>query len=305
MSDKKLNTELNGIAPSLHTPFNNDKTIDYLSLKRLLDHTIETKCSGMLVGAVAGETQSLSFDEKIELMDFVLSYVENRIPVIIGCSASNQKERIRFAKAAKSKGAEWFLVQSPEGINGKQLVESFNEISSFGPKNLMIQDLSWHDNGLSDNDILSLYSKVDKFNALKIEVVNSGPKYSRIKKITNNTLHLSGGWAVSGLIEAIHRGVHSFIPSTMEIIFNDVYNLAINQKIDKARALFNLIIPIISFTHQHIDISIKFAKMLRVKEGIFDTNVCRGEISDFDEYQLKEVNILLEKIISIQDKYKD
>ena len=28
MSDKKLNTELNGIAPSLHTPFNNDKTID-------------------------------------------------------------------------------------------------------------------------------------------------------------------------------------------------------------------------------------------------------------------------------------
>ena len=305
MSDKILNTELNGIAPSLHTPFNNDKTIDYLSLKRLLDHTIETKCSGMLVGAVAGETQSLSFDEKNELMDYVLSYVENRIPVIIGCSASNQKERIRFAKAAKSKGAEWFLVQSPEGINGKQLVESFNEISSFGPKNLMIQDLSWHDNGLSDNDILSLYSKVDKFNALKIEVVNSGPKYSRIKKITNNTLHLSGGWAVSGLIEAIHRGVHSFIPSTMEIIFNDVYNLAINHKIDKARALFNLIIPIISFTHQHIDISIKFAKMLRVKEGIFDTNVCRGEISDFDEYQLKEANILLEKIISIQDKYKD
>ena len=27
----------------------------------------ETKCSGMLVGAVAGETQSISFDEKVEL----------------------------------------------------------------------------------------------------------------------------------------------------------------------------------------------------------------------------------------------
>ena len=65
MSNKKLNNELNGIAPSLHTPFNNDKTIDYLSLKRLLDHTIETKCSGMLVGAVAGETQSLSLMKKL------------------------------------------------------------------------------------------------------------------------------------------------------------------------------------------------------------------------------------------------
>ncbi len=118
-------------------------------------------------------------------------------------------------------------------------------------------------------------------------------------------MHLSGGWAVSGLIEAINRGVHSFIPSTMEIIFNDIYNLTINRKFDQARELFNSIIPIISFTHQHIDISIKFSKMLRVKEGIFDTNVCRGEIFDFDEYQLKEVNILLERIISIQDKYKN
>ena len=45
--------------------------------------------------------------------------------------------------------------------------------------------------------------------------------------------------------------------------------------------------------------------MLRVKEGLFKTNVCRGEIFDFDEYQLKEVNILLERIISIQDKYKN
>ena len=305
MRYKKLNTELNGIAPSLHTPFNHDESIDYQSLKKLLNHTIETKCSGMLIGAVAGETKNLKFNEKIELMDFVLSYVKNRVPVIVGCSSFNQEERLKLSEAAKAKGAKWFLVQSPEGLNGKKLLECFNEISSIGPENLMIQDLSWHDKGLSDSDILNLYSKVNSFNALKIEVVNSGQKYSRIKKITNNTLHLSGGWAVSGLIEAINRGVHSFIPSTMEMIFVDIYNLTINRKFDEARALFNSIIPIISFTHQHIDISIKFSKMLRVKEGIFDTNVCRGEIFDFDDYQLQEANILLERIISIQDKYKN
>ncbi len=302
---KELSTELNGIAPSLHTPFNDDKSIDYQSLKKLLDHTIESKCSGMLIGAVAGETQNLSFNEKVKLMDFAITNVENRVPVIIGCSAYSQDERIKLSRAAKASGAKWFLVQSPEGFKGEKLIECFNEISSFGPKNLMIQDLAWHDNGLSDSDILNLYTKVDNFKALKIEVVNSGPKYSRIKKITNDNLHLSGGWAVSGLIEAINRGVHSFIPSTMEVIFHTIYKLTIDGKDDKARSIFNHISPVLSFTHQHIDISIKFAKMLRVKEGIFKTNICRGEIEDFDKYQLKEVNILIDKIISLQEDYKN
>ena len=301
---RELNTELNGIAPSLHTPFNDDQSIDYISLKKLLEHTIETKCSGMLIGAVAGETQNLSFDEKIKLMCFAIEQVENRIPVIVGCSASNQEQRIKLAKAAKSNGANWFLVQSPDNLKGKKLIECFNEIASFGPKNLMIQDLSWYDNGLSDDDVINLYSEVNNFNALKIEVVNSGPKYSRIKNLTNNSLHLSGGWAVSGLIEAIDRGVHSFIPSTMEVIFNAIYNLTIKGNVEKARNLFNLILPIISFTHQHIDISIKFSKMLRVQEGIFNTSICRGSIKNFDKYQIKETKILIERIIYLQDEYK-
>ena len=128
---KELSTELNGIAPSLHTPFNDDKSIDYQSLKKLLDHTIESKCSGMLIGAVAGETQNLSFNEKVKLMDFAITNVENRVPVIIGCSAYSQDERIKLSRAAKASGAKWFLVQSPEGFKGEKLIECFNEISSF------------------------------------------------------------------------------------------------------------------------------------------------------------------------------
>ena len=301
---KKLNMELCGIVPSLHTPFNLDKSIDFESLKNLIDHTIDSKCSGMLIGAVAGETQNLSFDEKIELMDFVLKYVEKRIPVIVGCSANSQNERIRLSEIAKSKGARWFLVQAPNGLSGKKLLKTFEEIASAGPKNLMIQDLSWHDDGLSDKEILNLFYKIENFNALKIEVINSGPKYSRILKKTNNTLHLSGGWAISGLIEAIRRGVHSFIPSTMEVIYNNIYKLAKEGKVKEAREIFNLILPVISFTHQHISVSIMFSKLLRVKEGIFQTSICRGDIAKLDKFQIEEAMLNINKIISLQNSYK-
>ena len=73
--------ELNGIIPSLHTPFNKDKSIDYKSLKKLIFHTIQTNCAGMLVTAVAGETQSLTFKEKSEFGSVQTSPCKPQIPI--------------------------------------------------------------------------------------------------------------------------------------------------------------------------------------------------------------------------------
>jgi 4-hydroxy-tetrahydrodipicolinate synthase len=292
---------MRGIIPSLHTPFCRDNKVDILSLQKLIDHTILSGCAGMLVGAVAGENASLSLDEKETIINACVKHNNNRLPLIVSCSANNQYDRITLSRAAKVAGADWILCQTPNNLNGNELTECFNEIADAGPSNLMIQDLSWTDNGMNDEDILLLFENIKKFKGLKIEVLNSGPKYSRILKATNHKLHLSGGWAIMGMIEALNRGVHAFIPSTMEVIYNQIYNLFIEKKINKARDLFSTMLPILSFTHQHIDIAIKFSKMLRVREEIFTTELCRSPISEFDIYQLEEANIHIEKVISLQN----
>ena len=181
------------------------------------------------------------------------------------------------------------------------MVKCFNEISQVGPDNLMIQDLSWTDYGMSDEDIILLHKNVDKFKSLKIEVLNSGPKYTRVLDITNHRLHLSGGWAIMGMIEALNRGVHALIPSTMELIYNKIYDLYLENKKEDSRRLFSQILPILSFTHQHIDISIKFSKMLRVKEGIFNTSYCREPVKDFDQFQIEEANLHIKKVLDLQN----
>ena len=291
---------MRGIIPSLHTPFNEKNEIDIPCLRKLIDHTISTGCAGMLIGAVAGENSSLSFDEKNILLNECITYNKNRIPIIVSCTAKNQMERISLSKNAKKLGADWILCQAPENIFGSALVQCFNEISQVGPNNLMIQDLSWTDYGMSDEDIILLHKNVDKFKSLKIEVLNSGPKYTRILEATNNKIHLSGGWAITGMIEALQRGVHAFIPSTMEILYNRIYSLFIENKLERARKLFFEILPILTFAHQHIDISIKFYKMLRVKEKIFETSICRFPVKDFDKFQNREANFHIEKIINLQ-----
>ena len=60
----------------------------------------------MLVGAVAGETSSLSVYEKQEVMNCCINHNNNRIPLIVGCSAQSQKDRIalHIVENAEKKG---------------------------------------------------------------------------------------------------------------------------------------------------------------------------------------------------------
>ena len=299
--ENNIITSMRGIIPSLHTPFSKDNKIDLYSLKKLIDHTISTGCTGMLVGAVAGENSSLSINEKKLIIKESIRYNGNRIPTIVSCSAKEQKDRIALSILAKEAGAEWILCQVPDNVYGDELLECFQQIAEVGPKYLMIQDLSWTDNGMRDEDILMLYNKIKKFKGLKIEVLNSGPKYTRVLEATNNEIHLSGGWAIMGMMEALHRGVHAFIPSTMEILYNRIYNLFVANKFEEAKNLFYEMLPTLSFAHQHIDISIKFYKTLRVKEEIFATNFCRSPIKDFDKFQNDEAESHINKIFKLQN----
>tara|TARA_B100000963_G_scaffold95874_1_gene82678 strand:+ start:587 stop:1513 length:927 start_codon:yes stop_codon:yes gene_type:complete len=292
--------ELNGIIPSLHTPFLKNKSIDYKSFEKLVLYTIDTNCAGMLLSAVAGETQNLTFNEKSEIMEFVLDVNRNTIPIIFGCSSSKLEEIFLLVDLARQKKIKWVLIQAPLSLNESELIAFYKKINEIGPSHLMIQDLSWDGYGLTDKTIKNLRDEVPKFKSLKIEVMNSGKKYSNIINLTKNKLHLTGGWAATGFIEAIRRGVHGFIPSTMETIYNSVYNLMLNNEEKEARKLFYRILPAISFAHQHIDISIKFYKMLRVTEEIFSTDVCRGDIQEFDEFQRYEAQFHINTILNIQ-----
>ena len=76
-----------------------------------------------------------------------------------------------------------------------------------------------------------------------------------------------------------------------------------NGQVNEARNLFNEILPIINFSNQNIDISIKFFKEARVKERIFLCNFCRKKEAKFDKFQHKEANNLLNLINKLNQKY--
>ena len=104
---------MKGILPSLNTPFTNSGELDLDSLTRLVEHTILSGCGGMLGLAVAGEHNTLNFDEKIQFIKTVTKVNKRRIPFICSVTAADVDESIELTKSANSFDADGICVQLP------------------------------------------------------------------------------------------------------------------------------------------------------------------------------------------------
>ena len=92
--------------------------------------------------------------------------------------------------------------------------------------NLMIQDLDWHESGMSIELIAHLFDILPRFRYVKVETANACPKYTQILDRTGGKLFVSGGWAVMQLMEALDRGVQAFMPeSSMVRIYETIRRL--------------------------------------------------------------------------------
>ncbi len=280
---------LRGIVPSLNTPFLTDGAIDVASLRRLVDHVYESGCAGMLLLAVAGEGQSLNENEWRLAAETVLDRNAGRLPLIVSVTADEQARRLRRATLARQLGVDGVLCQVPAGSSpGADL----HAVADAGPDMLMIQDLDWHGPGLTLSDIAALFEEIPQFSCLKIETVPAGPKYSAVLRATEGRLHVSGGWAVSQMMDALARGVHAFMPTELERSYVAIHRLYQNGDVAGARARFEALLPILAFANQHIDVSIRFFKLLRRRSGIFATDHCRSGVAPLDDIQRLDANRL-------------
>jgi 4-hydroxy-tetrahydrodipicolinate synthase len=167
------------------------------------------------------------------------------------------------------------------------------EVAEAGPDLLVLQDLDWHGPGLAVEEIVELFERLPRFRALKVEVAPAGPKYGAVLAATGGRLHVSGGWAVMQMPDALARGVHAFMGTELEAVYVAIVRLWRAGREEAARALFEAALPVLAFANQHIDVSIRFLKMLRRANGIFATDVCRPGVRPLDAVQRAEAERLL------------
>ena len=102
-----------GSMVAIVTPMNEDGSIDFISLKNLIEFHIENQTDVIISVGTTGESATLDCDEHSQVIKKTIEFVNGRIPVIAGTGANSTSEAIELTKSAKNNGADGCLLVTP------------------------------------------------------------------------------------------------------------------------------------------------------------------------------------------------
>ncbi len=290
--------DLRGIITVLNTPFTENNGLDINSLQKNIRIAIRAGVTGFLVPAMASEVTKLSKKEKQLLIRSTVEICNGECTVIGGTSAATTHEMLKLGELYLKEGCNGILANIPFH-SAEQYRKEVKAMDSLNPDFLMLQDWDALGYGIPVDLIVDLFSELSSFKCLKIEVIPAGVKYSEVLKKTEGALHLSGGWAVSQMIEGLERGIHAFMPTAMHEIYCRIYSLYEEGRVTNAIELFEKLLPVLAFSNQHLDISIHFFKRLLWKQNIYSNPDVRKPVLPFDSVHKREADRLIAKVIDL------
>jgi len=81
--------KFSGTGVALVTPFHKYGTIDFTSLGKLIDHTIDGGVDYLVALGTTSEAATMSDDERVAIVGFVVDKVDGRVPVVVGLGGNN------------------------------------------------------------------------------------------------------------------------------------------------------------------------------------------------------------------------
>ncbi len=102
-----------GIGVALATPFLDDKSIDFESLKRLIDHVIAGGVDYLVVLGTTGESATLTASEKAQVLKASVEYNKGRVPLMLGLGGNATQKLLDEIEATEFYGVASILSVSP------------------------------------------------------------------------------------------------------------------------------------------------------------------------------------------------
>jgi len=102
-----------GIGVALATPFLDDQSIDFESLKRLIDHVIAGGVDYLVVLGTTGESATLTASEKAQVLKAAVEYNKGRVPLMLGLGGNATQKLLDEIDATEFYGVAGILSVSP------------------------------------------------------------------------------------------------------------------------------------------------------------------------------------------------
>jgi len=133
---------LKGVGVALITPFNEDLSVDFDSLTKLVEYNIENGINYLVVLGTTAEAATLSTEEKKQVVDHIIKVNGKRLPLVLGIGGNNTLEVKKQIEETDLSAFEAVLSVSPyyNKPNQEGLYQHYKALASTG-KNIIIYNV--------------------------------------------------------------------------------------------------------------------------------------------------------------------
>ena len=121
-----------GSATALITPFNDDYSVNFDLLSKLVDFQIRNNTQALIILGTTGESPTVTYEERTKIISQVVKQVNKRIPIIVGAGSNSTRTALKLSLEAESLGADGLLIVTPfyNRTSQKGLVEHYSLIAN-------------------------------------------------------------------------------------------------------------------------------------------------------------------------------
>jgi Dihydrodipicolinate synthase/N-acetylneuraminate lyase len=252
-----------GVIPAITTPFKPDYSVDDAFMAKHASWLIDNGCTGIVALGSLGESATLAFEEKVQILKTCVKALGNKAPVVAGIASLSTAEAVELAKASEDAGCSGLMVLPPyvytsdwrEMKTHMQAVIRATKLSCM----LYNNPVSYKTDFLP-HQIQELAEENENLEAVK-ESSADVRRVTAIKAICGNRLKLFVG-VDDVIVEGIRAGAVGWIAGLVNAFPKEsvaLYNYALRGELKKADELYKWFLPLL-----RMDTVPKFVQLIKL-----------------------------------------
>ena len=241
-------SNLKGLGVALVTPFNEDLSIDFDSLTKLVEYNIANGTDFLVVLGTTAETATLSKAEQAQVIEHIVKVNNKRLPLVLGIGGNNTlavREQIESTDLSDFEGV---LSVSPyyNKPNQEGIYQHYKMLASTG-KNIIIYNVPGRTGqNIESSTTLRLAKDFPNLFMIKEASPNISQYFDILRKKPAGFSLVSGDDEFTLPVTlAGGDGVISVIGQAYPKLFSDMIKLAKESKVKEAYAIHNQLVELI------------------------------------------------------------
>ena len=113
MISNQYTRKLKGTGVALVSPMNQDLSLDFDGLSKLIDHVIKGGVDYLVLLGTTGESPTISWKEKLEMLDFCIKKLNGEVPFVFGLGGNNTSDLLTKLDEIRNRKIDAILSASP------------------------------------------------------------------------------------------------------------------------------------------------------------------------------------------------